>query len=146
MTMVERRTCDYTGRPIEPGTGIMYVRTDGTVLHFVDSKAEKNYLLGREPRDLGWTEAGRTEKATRLGAAAGNEPDTTEEEELESQDTADESIEASVDSSEKDDTEADDDEVPAAESGAGVDDFEEEVDAVEGTGADDSSELDEDEE
>ncbi len=60
--MVEKRTCDYTGEEIEPGTGIMYVRNDGTVLHFVDSKAEKNYLLGREPRDLEWTAEGRRGK------------------------------------------------------------------------------------
>ena len=56
--MVEKRTCDYSGEKIEPGTGIMYVRTDGTVLHFADSKCEKNYFLGREPRDLEWTEEG----------------------------------------------------------------------------------------
>ena len=56
--MPEERSCDYTGEPIEPGTGIMYVRADGTVLHFKDSKAEKNYFLGREPRDLEWTQAG----------------------------------------------------------------------------------------
>ena len=60
--MVEKRTCDYTGEEIEPGTGIMYVRNDGTVLHFVDSKAEKNYKLGRESRDLEWTEEGRAGK------------------------------------------------------------------------------------
>ncbi len=60
--MVEQRTCDYTGEAIEPGTGIMYVKTDGTVLHFVDSKAEKNYKLGREPRDLEWTAEGRRGK------------------------------------------------------------------------------------
>nr|WP_256289685.1 50S ribosomal protein L24e [Halobellus inordinatus] len=56
--MVETRTCDYTGEEIEPGTGTMLVKNDGTILHFVDSKAEKNYRLGREPRDLEWTEAG----------------------------------------------------------------------------------------
>jgi len=60
--MVEKRTCDYTGEEIEPGTGIMYVQKDGTVLHFVDSKAEKNFKLGREPRDLEWTEDGRRGK------------------------------------------------------------------------------------
>jgi large subunit ribosomal protein L24e len=60
--MVQRRTCDYTGKPIEPGTGIMYIANDGTVLQFVDSKAEKNYLMGREARDLEWTEAGRANK------------------------------------------------------------------------------------
>ncbi|SDX83806.1 LSU ribosomal protein L24E [Halobellus clavatus] len=56
--MVETRTCDYTGEEIEPGTGTMLVKNDGTILHFKDSKAEKNYRLGREPRDLEWTEAG----------------------------------------------------------------------------------------
>ncbi|QCC47162.1 50S ribosomal protein L24e [Halobellus limi] len=59
--MVETRTCDYTGEEIEPGTGTMLVKKDGTILHFKDSKAEKNYRLGREPRDLEWTEAGRNE-------------------------------------------------------------------------------------
>lgn len=62
MSMPEERTCDYTGEPIEPGTGIMYVKADGEILHFVDSKAEKNYLLGREPRELEWTEAGRANR------------------------------------------------------------------------------------
>ncbi|MGM0605711.1 MAG: 50S ribosomal protein L24e [Halobacteriota archaeon] len=57
--MVETRTCDYSGEEIEPGTGTMYVKTDGTILHFKDSKAEKNYFLGREARDLEWTQAGR---------------------------------------------------------------------------------------
>ncbi|MCL9816275.1 50S ribosomal protein L24e [Natronocalculus amylovorans] len=60
--MVETRTCDYSGEEIEPGTGTMYVKTDGTILHFKDSKAEKNYLLGREARDLEWTEAGRRQR------------------------------------------------------------------------------------
>ena len=59
--MVETRTCDYTGEEIEPGTGTMYVNVDVTVLHIVDSKAEKNYFMGREARDLEWTEAGREE-------------------------------------------------------------------------------------
>ncbi|MFC6989185.1 50S ribosomal protein L24e [Haloplanus sp. GCM10025708] len=57
--MVEKRTCDFSGDEIEPGTGTMFVRTDGTILHFKDSKAEKNYFLGREPRDLEWTREGQ---------------------------------------------------------------------------------------
>jgi len=57
--MVDTRTCDYSGEKIEPGTGTMYVKTDGTVLHFKDSKAEKNYFLGREARDLEWTQDGQ---------------------------------------------------------------------------------------
>lgn len=77
--MVETRTCDYSGEEIEPGTGIMFVRTDGTVLHFVDSKAEKNYFLGREARDLEWTAAGRAEKEGRARAAekAGAQAEST---------------------------------------------------------------------
>ena len=59
--MVETRTCDYSGEEIEPGTGTMFVTKDGTILHFKDSKAEKNYRLGREARDLEWTEAGRND-------------------------------------------------------------------------------------
>jgi len=56
--MVETRTCDFTGEEIEPGTGTMLVKNDGTILHFKHSKAEKNYRLGREPRDLEWTQSG----------------------------------------------------------------------------------------
>ena len=52
--MVNKRTCDYTGEEIEPGTGKMFVKTDGTILWFRDSKAEKNYMMGRESRDLEW--------------------------------------------------------------------------------------------
>ncbi|RRJ29209.1 50S ribosomal protein L24e [Halocatena pleomorpha] len=62
--MPTTRTCDFSGEEIEPGTGIMYVRNDGTVLHFKDSKCEKNYFMGREARDLEWTEAGRPDRDT----------------------------------------------------------------------------------
>jgi large subunit ribosomal protein L24e len=78
--MVEKRTCDYTGEEIEPGTGIMYVKNDGSVLHFVDSKAEKNYKLGREPRDLEWTEDGRRGKGpSQAETSADEEADQTDE-------------------------------------------------------------------
>ena len=30
--MVERRICNFSGEEIEPGTGVMYVKRDGTVL------------------------------------------------------------------------------------------------------------------
>ncbi|MFC6835764.1 50S ribosomal protein L24e [Halomarina ordinaria] len=63
--MPQTRTCDFSGEDIEPGTGIMFVRNDGTVLHFKDSKAEKNYFMGREARNLEWTEAGQREHAAR---------------------------------------------------------------------------------
>ena len=84
--MVQERTCDYTGEAIEPGTGIMYIANDGTVMHFVDSKAEKNYLLGREPRDLEWTAAGRGSSRTEQATTETAEPDaedTASEQEVE---------------------------------------------------------------
>ena len=54
--MPERRICSFSHDEIEPGTGIMYVKRDGSVLWFKDSKARKNMLkLGRNPRRLKWT-------------------------------------------------------------------------------------------
>ena len=50
--MVERRICNFSGEEIEPGTGVMYVKRDGTVLWFKDSKARKNMKLGRNPRKV----------------------------------------------------------------------------------------------
>ena len=42
--MPETRICSFTKEEIEPGTGIMFVRKDGTVLWFRDSKARKNHI------------------------------------------------------------------------------------------------------
>lgn len=54
--MPERRICDFTGEEIEPGTGMMFVKRDGTVLWFKDSKTRKNMLkLKRNPRRFKWT-------------------------------------------------------------------------------------------
>jgi large subunit ribosomal protein L24e len=87
--MVQKRTCDYTGEDIEPGTGIMYVANDGTILHFVDSKAEKNYLMGREARDLEWTAAGRANKGPAAQQVeAEPEPEPVEETETEEDEEA----------------------------------------------------------
>lgn len=94
--MVQERTCDYTGEAIEPGTGIMYIANDGTVMHFVDSKAEKNYLLGREPRDLEWTAAGRGSSRTEQATTETAEPDaedTASEQEVEETTEADDADE-----------------------------------------------------
>lgn len=100
--MPETRTCDYCGSDIEPGTGTMFVRTDGTTIHFCSAKCEKNADLGREPRDLGWTEEGR-QKAP--GAA---EEAVDEEQEPETEPEADVDDEAAVDEeSEGDVTEED---------------------------------------
>ncbi|HEB37698.1 MAG TPA: 50S ribosomal protein L24e [Thermoplasmatales archaeon] len=54
--MVERRVCSFCGNEIEPGTGKLYIRKDGTIYHFCSSKCQKNLLkLKRVPRKIRWT-------------------------------------------------------------------------------------------
>ncbi|MCS5537241.1 MAG: 50S ribosomal protein L24e [Candidatus Poseidoniaceae archaeon] len=54
--MPERRICNFSGEEIEPGTGLMFIKKDGTVMWFKNSKARKNALkLKRNPRRVKWT-------------------------------------------------------------------------------------------
>ena len=51
---------------MEPGTGKMYVKSDGTVLYFKNSKCEKNFIkLGRKPFATKWTKYYHDEKTKR---------------------------------------------------------------------------------
>ena len=51
--MPEQRICSFTNEEIEPGTGMMYVKRDGSVYWFRDSKSRKNMLkLKRNARRL----------------------------------------------------------------------------------------------
>ncbi|MFB6470345.1 MAG: 50S ribosomal protein L24e [Vulcanisaeta sp. AZ3] len=48
-------TCSFCGRPIPPGTGIMYVRADGTVLRFCSRKCFVSAIkYNRTARKLTW--------------------------------------------------------------------------------------------
>ena len=68
--MAEVRKCSFCYREIEPGTGKMFVKKDGTVLNFCTNKCYKNMIeLKRVPRTTEWTEKAATEKAARLKAA-----------------------------------------------------------------------------
>jgi len=54
--LLQIKKCSFCGKEVIPGTGIMYVKNDGTVLWFCSSKCRKNMLkLGRDPRKLKWT-------------------------------------------------------------------------------------------
>ncbi|HEC87052.1 MAG: 50S ribosomal protein L24e [Spirochaetes bacterium] len=54
--MVERRICSFCGNEIEPGTGKLYIRKDGTIYHLCSSKCQKNLLkLKRIPRKVRWS-------------------------------------------------------------------------------------------
>jgi len=67
MHMPRRIECTFCGEPIEPGTGTMFVRKDGTIYHFCSKKCEKNMLvLKRKPRTTRWTEQYKKEKEQRL--------------------------------------------------------------------------------
>ncbi len=56
--MVERRKCSFCGNEIEPGTGKIFVKKDGTVLYFCKGKCKINMLdLGRIPRRIKWTKS-----------------------------------------------------------------------------------------
>ena len=78
--MPRTRECDFCGDDIEPGTGTMFVQNDGSTVMFCSSKCEKNADLGREARDMGWTEAGRAAGGKRAAETA-DEPDEPETEE-----------------------------------------------------------------
>ena len=65
--MVEVKKCSFCGSDIEPGTGKMYVKKDGTVLNFCTNKCHKNMIeLKRVPRTTAWTEKFADEKEARM--------------------------------------------------------------------------------
>lgn len=48
--------CSFCNNEIEKGTGLLYVKKDGSVLSFCSQKCKRNSLkLGREGRLLKWT-------------------------------------------------------------------------------------------
>jgi large subunit ribosomal protein L24e len=48
--------CSFCKNLIDKGTGKIYVKIDGKVLHFCSNKCEKNMIkLGRKPRLTEWT-------------------------------------------------------------------------------------------
>ena len=50
------KVCSFCGLEYEPGTGIEYVKADGSVLRFCSSKCRKNQALGRIPIRIRWTQ------------------------------------------------------------------------------------------
>jgi large subunit ribosomal protein L24e len=67
--MVERRVCAFCGNEIEPGTGRMYVKVDGTTFNFCKNKCLKNMIeLHRVPRKTAWTQPYSRDKAQRMPA------------------------------------------------------------------------------
>ena len=48
--------CSFSGDEVQKGTGLMYVKKDGTVYYFCSCKCKKNFLkLKSEGRKKKWT-------------------------------------------------------------------------------------------
>ncbi|MBM5805393.1 MAG: 50S ribosomal protein L24e [Candidatus Verstraetearchaeota archaeon] len=54
--MVRTYKCSFCNRDMNVGTGLMYVKNDGTILRFCSSKCRKNMLeLKRAARHRKWS-------------------------------------------------------------------------------------------
>ena len=62
--MPKARHCSFCGRDFPFGTGLMYVKNDGSLLYFCSSKCRRSSVkLGRDARKLRWTKYyGKEEK------------------------------------------------------------------------------------
>jgi len=63
--------CSFCNNQVAKGTGLVYVKKDGTLYYFCSSKCRKGSLnLGREGRRQKWTPAARKFKAGEARKAA----------------------------------------------------------------------------
>ncbi|MCW4022423.1 MAG: 50S ribosomal protein L24e [archaeon] len=62
--MPKNKTCSFCGHEFPPGTGMMYIRNDGTTLQFCSNKCRKSSIdLKRDSRKVKWTKYfGKEEK------------------------------------------------------------------------------------
>lgn len=61
----------FSGKEIPPGTGLIFVKKDGTIHYFAGTKTKRNFLkLKRNPNETRWTESYRKIKSTRLQSRA----------------------------------------------------------------------------
>ncbi|MGB6500444.1 MAG: 50S ribosomal protein L24e, partial [Thermoplasmata archaeon] len=68
--MVVKRQCSFCASEIEPGTGMMFVKRDGTVFHFCSSSCRKQQLnLGRVGHRFKWTRAHALKRAAERSSA-----------------------------------------------------------------------------
>jgi len=59
---MDAKKCSFCGNPIEPGTGKMFVRNDGSIYFFCSSKCECNTSLGRTASKIKWTRRAKVAK------------------------------------------------------------------------------------
>lgn len=51
--------CSFCGGKVPEGRGKMFVKKDGKVHYFCNSKCQKNFNLGRQGKNVRWTETFR---------------------------------------------------------------------------------------
>lgn len=67
--MVVKRQCSFCAGEVEPGTGTMFVKRDGSVFFFCSSSCRKQQLhLGRVGHRLKWTRAHAVKRAQEQSA------------------------------------------------------------------------------
>ena len=54
--------CSFCGSDIPEGRGKMFVRNDGRVFYYCNSKCQRNAKLGREGKAIKWTKISRKER------------------------------------------------------------------------------------
>jgi large subunit ribosomal protein L24e len=70
--MVLKRQCSFCAGEVEPGTGTMFVKRDGSVFYFCSSSCRKQQLhLGRVGHRLKWTRAHSLKRAAEQSSATG---------------------------------------------------------------------------
>ena len=47
--------CSFCGGQIQEGRGKMYVKNDGRIFNFCNSKCHKNWTMGRQGKKTAWT-------------------------------------------------------------------------------------------
>lgn len=69
--MVVKRSCSFCAGEVEPGTGMMFVKKDGTAFFFCSSVCRRDQLkLGRVGHRFKWTRAYQSKKALEMSQAA----------------------------------------------------------------------------
>lgn len=48
--------CTFCGGQIPEGSGKVFVKIDGRVFHYCNSKCQKNFNMGRHAKNITWTE------------------------------------------------------------------------------------------
>lgn len=54
--------CSFCSDNVPEGKGNMFVKTDGRIFQFCNSKCQKNWKLGRLGKNVKWTKAYSKEK------------------------------------------------------------------------------------